>query len=748
MKPKPDPDPKARSVIHPNPIPLTTTTTPITSLAVSAVVIFAGSISGTLHSLPLAGAATSTPKSVTISNGTPIIFIELIEVVNKVLLILSDNSLFLVDFELQSQIKKLGVVKVAGGGKITSVSRKFDTRFSLNGVSNNSISGSFVGGNSDLGNGDDVKCSFVIGIGKKIVFLDVNCSRGEFAVVREVAGVGLEKVGVIVGLIWVDDSVIVGSKSGYHLFSCKTGQCSVLFNLPEVESVPRMKLLRRDERGRVILVVDNVGIVVDVEGQPVGGSLVFRGVPEGVGEVGMYVVVVRGGMVEVYHKKSGRCVQVILLGEARNGSCIVSEGDNGNGYFVVLASGPKVICYQKVPAEEQIKDLLRKKSFREAVALMEELESEGELSKEMVSFIHAQVGFLLLFDLHFEDAIDHFLSSETMQPSEVFPLIMRDPNRWSLLVPRNRYWGLHPPPVPLENVIDDGLKAIQKAAFLKKAGVEAAVDDECLLNPPNKADLMESAIKSMIRYLKVSSNKELVASLREGVDTLLMYLYRSLNQVDDMEILASSENFCVVEELETLLNESGHLRTLAFLYASKGMNSKALSIWRLLARNPSSSQKSVAANDLQDASINVAAIEASRILEESSDQDLVVQHMGWIADIDQVLAIHVLISDKRVNMLSPDEIISAIDPKKVEILQRYLQWLIEDQDSDDARFHTMYAVLLAKSALEVCAMESGHLPKMNDSASEIASIFESPVRERLQIFLQSSPASMIRRSAD
>lgn len=65
---------------------------------------------------------------------------------------------------------------------------------------------------------------------------------------------------------------------------------------------------------------------------------------------------------------------------------------------------------------------------------MEELECDGELSKDILSFVHAQVGFLLLFDLHFEEAVNHFLQSETMQPSEVFPFIMRDPNRWSLLV--------------------------------------------------------------------------------------------------------------------------------------------------------------------------------------------------------------------------------------------------------------------------------------------------------------------------
>lgn len=68
-------------------------------------------------------------------------------------------------------------------------------------------------------------------------------------------------------------------------------------------------------------------------------------------------------------------------------------------------------------------------------------------------------------------------------------------------VPRNRYWGLHPPPAPLETVIDNGLIAIQRAIFLKKAGLETAVDDDFLLNPPNRDDLMDSAIKNLIRFI-------------------------------------------------------------------------------------------------------------------------------------------------------------------------------------------------------------------------------------------------------
>lgn len=311
---------------------------------------------------------------------------------------------------------------------------------------------------------------------------------------------------------------------------------------------------------------------------------------------------------------------------------------------------------------------------------------------------------------------------------------------------------MHPPPAPLEDVVDDGLMTIQRASFLRKAGVETIVDNDHFLNPPNRADLLESAIKNISRYLEACREKKLTQSVSEGVDTLLMYLYRALNRVEDMEKLASSTNWCVVEELEHMLEESGHLRTLAFLHASKGMSSKAVSIWRILARNYSSSLRKDPALEtiIQDSGENlisgkaIAAAEASKILELSSDQDLILQHLGWIADISQVLAVEVLTSDKREIQLSPDEVVTSIDPQKVEILQRYLQWLIEDQDCFDTQLHTLYSLSLAKSAIEAFEFEniseshaSGNTERKNLTTSR-NTIFQTPVRERLQFFLQSS----------
>ncbi|CAJ1949561.1 unnamed protein product [Sphenostylis stenocarpa] len=766
----------------------------------NTTVLYVGTHSGTLFSLSADsndgdGALNdailrklSFLRSVSVSDAA-VECISVIEEFGKVLL-LSDGALFLVDSELSNRASKLSFSK--GVSLVTR--RRFRNGESEGlGLSSGSGLGLFQKLRINSMKEGEVQSDsggvFAVVVGKRLILAELVLGNrngknerddgggGTLVVLKEIQCVD----GVVSAMVWLNDSIVVGTVNGYSLISSVTGQSSVIFSLPDVSRPPRLKLLHKE--WRVLLLVDNVGVIVDGHGQPVGGSLVFRHGLDSVGEIGSYVVVVSDGKIELYHKRYGGCVQVLPFGGEGIGRCVVASEEARDGKLVVVATATKivyitmspstkrcvadeqskvegfnrgifelgqqnreVVCYQKLPSVEQIKDLLRKKNYKGAISLVEELESEGEMPKDLLSFVHAQVGFLLLFDLHFKEAVDHFLLSETMQPSEVFPFIMRDPNRWSLLVPRNRYWGLHPPPAPLEDVIDDGLMTIQRASFLRKAGVETIVDNDLFLNPANRADLLKSAIKNISRYLEACREKDLTESVREGVDTLLMYLYRALNCVEDMERLASSTNWCVVEELEQMLEESGHLRTLAFLCASKGMSSKAVHIWHILARNYSSGLWKDPGLDSGESLISgraIAAAEASKILEESSDQELILQHLGWIADISQFLAVKVLTSDKREIHLSPDEVVTTIDPQKVEILQRYLQWLIEEQDCSDTQFHTLYALSLAKSAIEVFETENiSENPDSGNIQRSLAtmknSIFHIPVRERLQVFLQSS----------
>lgn len=95
----------------------------------------------------------------------------------------------------------------------------------------------------------------------------------------------------------------------------------------------------------------------------------------------------------------------------------------------------------------------------------------------------------------------------------------------------------------------------------------------------------------------------------------------------------------VQEELETSLQDSGHLRTLAYLYANKGPRSKALDIWKILSRSYSAGLRKDVGDSLLESidvisSQRTAAKEASSILELSSDEELVLQHLGWVLVLD------------------------------------------------------------------------------------------------------------------
>ncbi|KAL4286667.1 hypothetical protein AHAS_Ahas19G0109100 [Arachis hypogaea] len=67
---------------------------------------------------------------------------------------------------------------------------------------------------------------------------------------------------------------------------------------------------------------------------------------------------------------------------------------------------------------------------------------------------------------------------------------------------------------------------------------------------------------------------------------------------------------------------------------------------------------------------------------------------------------------------------------------RFLQWLIKEQDCNDTQLHTLYALSLSKSTIE--AFESENLDSGNTENTSGISIFQTSVRKRLQVFLQSS----------
>lgn len=325
----------SNSSISPTPIKINclaiSNSTPSTSPQES--LFYIGTLTGNLFLLSLNPTTNSLSllKHISVSNGTALVSIHSIRNMGKIIVLSADGSLYLLDDRLLEPVKKISVIK----GGVTALSRRF---FSQN---NNSVDRYLPRSNGirsiEDGNLTSNSCFFVVAASRKVVFLELgsNCT---VVVLKEIQGVF---DGIINVMVWIDDSVIFGSKSGYYIYSCLDGECRLIFWLPESSGPPQLKLLLREFR--VLLLVDNVGIIVDAQGQPVGGSLVFRSTPDSLAEIGTYVAVVRNGKLELYHKRSGICGQMLVYPGNTSGSRdAVADEEDGKGELVALVASSKV----------------------------------------------------------------------------------------------------------------------------------------------------------------------------------------------------------------------------------------------------------------------------------------------------------------------------------------------------------------------------------------------------------------------
>lgn len=588
-------------------------------------------------------------------------------------------------------------------------------------------------------------------VNKEIKRLKAVNSNGTLITIKMKEMLGPEEV---VTMAWIGNVIITGTYQEYMLFSVADGQASLLFSLPQdLVSPPLLKAFPKDLE--VLLLMDAVGVAVNAAGHPTSSSLSFKEIPDAIGQSAAYVVVVKRGLIELYHRKTGAKVQSILLPDAPLGPHLVTDDDDGK--FLVVSSAFKVYCLERVPLDEQLKELLRQRQFDEAVGLAEEcaVEVEVESAKEKLAIVHAQAGFLLFFDLRFKDAVDHFLQSPVMHPAEIFPFFPNMTDRWRAMVPRVKYWGLHPPPQAIQNVIESKLQAVQRSLVLQSVSdFKDLPNGHSLLatSSRSKSSIVKEysmqATEQVIRYLKAARSKPMTLSMKEGVDTLLMKLFLKIGATDEMESFAASENSCLVEEVENLLQESGKLRTLAFLYETKGMHALALQVWQTLAEGkvhvpmvetlPGRRIQEIALTDRVETSILqlAAAREASRLLEASSDGDLVLTHLKWILKISQDLALQILSSSKRSRPIPPDDVLRGLDPNEAYVQQRYLEWLVKEQKVENPHYHTLFAVSLAKSAMENLGIAAFKTEANEESL--LTKMFPNGSRDRLQEFLETS----------
>ncbi|RZR86001.1 hypothetical protein BHM03_00013085 [Ensete ventricosum] len=288
--------------------------------------------------------------------------IESIHVLSEIgrVLVLSDGSMFLLDLHLLQPARKLSFLKDVtaiarripcseamslgplGDGvskaEILSPSQKFFQKLGgsirTNGIGPR-ITESQRGGNS---------CFIAAAGARKLVLMELlvpgsidvdSDSRGVSVHLKEI-----QDIDGISAMAWLGNSIVLGTSDGYTLFSTTNGISTPLFMLPESSGPPRLKSLWGSKE--VLLLVDNVGVVVNASGQPVGGSLIFQYAPDSITEMPSYVIVTKHGRMDLFRRKSGTCVQSVSYAKGGIGQCIVASDDQGKGEVIVVATPYKV----------------------------------------------------------------------------------------------------------------------------------------------------------------------------------------------------------------------------------------------------------------------------------------------------------------------------------------------------------------------------------------------------------------------
>lgn len=201
----------------------------------------------------------------------------------------------------------------------------------------------------------------------------------------------------------------------------------------------------------------------------------------------------------------------------------------------------------------------------------------------------------------------------------------------------------------------------------------------------------ENMLLKYLEYIK-STNDGDIGELRV-VDYCLLSIYlqrikSDLTAYDKIINLLKNPNYCSVET-----NSYGQLfirlldkekRFLSLLYVSKGKYEDALKTLSALLKQEE--------NQLE------VLNEIVEILKTQSDWEKIVKpYAKEVLDIDPTKGVEIFTSKRSECSFRPKVIKNFLSNYPRDVLQKYLQYLIEEEKNDSEKFHTLYAKYLIKN---------------------------------------------------
>ncbi|UPQ99423.1 transforming growth factor-beta receptor-associated protein [Chloropicon primus] len=548
--------------------------------------------------------------------------------------------------------------------------------------------------------------------------------------------------------VWYGDSVLLRTDKNYVQFSLSTGvareifahnnkgkgakgqQAGGLFSGGSAqdqggnEVCAHQYMIPIVEQKQTILLVEDIGTIVNMAGEPTGSMVQFPIEPMAIHAMCFpYLLAVFAKSVYVYDiRKDLRDAHVQTIPFSNyflsptkvdrvpvtSWTSVTPSGENQ--IFIMVGHSDMLLFLSQTPLEEQCKEMLRASKFQEClqIAYTSQLPKYREY---LIEFSCAEAAFLLIERLEFSRALEFLGECQEFEPNQLFPLFPEYTKPWKTQVKRKRYWSMHPPLCSLEDLVG-------RATNNEGAGGAHALPDREI----------KVAIVDFVLELRARTGEGEETVLADGVDTLLAHLLLDVEDVKGLEALCKGPNKVLIPEVEKRFCSSGRIHALALLRESQGDCFGAAELWTSLSEGKRSELPTPGAFLTGKSLGDAVSLELARVVKRSGPGARVTgTFLPWLMDRSVEVSLKLLAD---ISLPVGETMAMVNETKRTSCRWRYLDFVVNVQGSTDPMHHSEFALSMVNLWK---SLESGE-----GEAEEVGGATAEEVCTRLQDFLEHS----------
>eukprot|EP00943_MAST-04B_sp_MAST-4B-sp1_P004086 g4086.t1 len=585
---------------------------------------------------------------------------------------------------------------------------------------------------------------------KKIILFDY--ARGEYVFWKDISVSDIP-----LSMKWHGDTIYVGHKTIYNFINVSTDD-QIDVPIPIKNVSPLIHIL---PQGYVLLASNEIGVLVDNNGNPVAGvvdwtgkdaidaascypyfillsnSISSKNTKAKASKNAKYLSIHYNGMEhQMLQEVSIDGKNPILVSEDgirrmietsnnnsnsdnfgnANGKNVSLKLGSGSGWrnssslkdtpLLLATSSPNQIhCLQGKGYLDQASWLLHNDKIREAEQLLNDtlgyMSDMGIDKDSLMRDFHSNAAVVMFLKFQFKDnggAILNHVSKSEFDPRELLHLF---PDLYPLSLPPSSY-------APKYCTKELMLKASKGKVAKDIESIAAAIFNArkaLVMQGRDEETSCEEAIEnSRLCMLKILESQRLRCSTKEEqhiVDTAIFILYASMKgRENDLNSFILKRNAVQAADVTDMLQRLQYFHILAVLH-SKTNPRAALEIWRRMGTG-----------EYKDVS-KVSGIEQTALcLSETEDEELVWTFASWIMRIDYIEGTKIFCNrDKNATLkIKPSRVLDFIKTFESEsgdsaiewpafARRQYLEYIIQTNGSEDPHLSTQLAILYMKTVL-------------------------------------------------